>query len=79
VGVAERSHTWVREQLASAADGTLSADEQRALDAHLAACRPCAAYRRTLQATVRLLEGLPSARPAKASPEAKRRILDALP
>ena len=52
---------------------------QRALDEHLAGCRSCGAYRRTLEATVWLLEGLASARPAKASPETKRRILDTLP
>jgi len=76
VGVAERSHEWAREALTDLADGSLATDDQCALEAHLATCASCTAFRRTYERTVELLQGLP---PAKAPAEAKRRVLESLP
>jgi anti-sigma factor RsiW len=76
VGVAERSHESIRQQITEVLEGPLSPDEQRGLEAHLVACRPCAAFRRTLEATVGALRDLP---PTKAPAASKRRVMGSLP
>ena len=59
VGVAELTHVEVRDRLSDHIDGTLSEPERRRVDGHLAGCRDCAAFRATLEATVRAAERLP--------------------
>ena len=76
VGVVERSHEWVRGHLADLGDGSIGPRERELVEGHLASCRDCAAFQRTLKRTVRLVQGLPA---RKAPAGAKRRILDALP
>lgn len=76
VGVAERSHEWVREMLGDVLDGSLSADDRRMLEEHVNWCAGCAAFRRTLARTVEIARSLPA---VKSPRDIKRRILDSLP
>ena len=76
VGVAERSHEWVRGLLGDLLDGTLAPEELAHVEQHLATCPACAAYRRTYQRTVRLVRGL---RQPHAPEAAKQRVLKSLP
>ena len=74
VGVAELTHTDVRNSLSDYLDNSLAQSERRRIDGHLAACRPCAAFLTTLRATIRVAETLP--RP-KAPAQSRARILEA--
>jgi anti-sigma factor RsiW len=73
VGVVELTHADVRDKLTDYLDDALSASARRAVDRHLQACRPCAAFLATLRATVQVAEHLP--RPS-APRTARARILD---
>jgi anti-sigma factor RsiW len=76
VGVAERSHDWIEEQLGDYLEGSLGADDAEHVREHLRGCRRCDVLRRTYARTVRLVESLPE---RKAPSSVKRRILDSLP
>ena len=73
VGVAELTHELVREQLSDYLDDGLGESARRRIDGHLASCSPCAAYLRTLRATVRGVQQLPA---PKAPRGAAARIID---
>ena len=73
VGVAELTHAEVRDRLSGHIEGTLVDADRRGVDAHLAGCRDCVAFRATLKATIEATDRLP--RPT--SPRgARARILD---
>ena len=70
---AEPSHHQTRGQLSDYLDGALGATERRGVEAHLASCRDCRAFRDTLRETVHAIETLPTHR----APDAlKRRVLE---
>jgi anti-sigma factor RsiW len=73
VGVADLTHTDVRNGLSDYLDDTLSQSDRRRLEGHLLACRSCSAHLATLRATVRATEALPQ---PKAPGQARARILD---
>jgi hypothetical protein len=73
VGVADLTHTDVRDRLSDYLDDSLSQSDRLRLEGHLLACRVCSAHLATLRATVRATETLPK---PKAPPHAKARILD---
>jgi putative zinc finger protein len=74
VGVAELTHTDVRNSLSDYLDNSLAQAERRRIDGHLTVCRPCTAFLATLRTTIRVAETLP--RP-KAPAHARARILEA--
>src|SRR3954471_8894298 len=74
VGIADLSHTDVRNSLSEYLDDSLSPSDRRRIEGHLATCRPCTADLATLRATVKLAQTLPQ---AHAPAGARARILEA--
>ena len=74
MGIAELTHTDVRNSLSDYLDNSLTPSERRRIDGHLAACRSCAAFLATLRSTVRVAETLP--RPVVPA-RVRAKILDA--
>ena len=73
VGIAERDHGTVQNELSDYLDGDLTEAERERLDRHLDGCACCSAYLRTLRRTAGLLGELP--RPA-APTRAKDAIIE---
>jgi anti-sigma factor RsiW len=59
VGVVELTHAEARARLSDFLDGSLSDNDRRGVESHLAACRGCAAYCATLKATLDATARLP--------------------
>jgi anti-sigma factor RsiW len=73
VGVADLTHTDVRNVLSDYLDDSLAQNDRRRVEGHLLTCRACSAFLATLRTTVRAAEALPH---PTAPAHARARILD---
>jgi anti-sigma factor RsiW len=72
VGIAEVSHAEIRDRLSDFLESSPDERDRARVEEHLAHCRSCRAYQRTLEATRGALSKLPR---AKAPESAKQRLL----
>jgi anti-sigma factor RsiW len=73
VGIAELTHTTIRERVSDYLDGSLDGSDRQRIEDHLDACRACSAYLATMRKTVSLLGQLP---PGTAPPGVKAALLE---